>query len=566
MPKLPDPGTEAPAPMVPPPGFDLTGPTFSLELAGEGKSDPRPQPGLAGGTHRGRFLDADALLRARLQAACGFLTITLGLLIAWRSLTGGGRILVVQATVAGCLGMIFALLASRRELSRARLRRLEYVTFGAMAAYLAARQYQGMMHWMALPRPDEVAIVSAVKTTLIATILLTVAYCMLIPNTCKSAALVTLTLAAVPVATEAVLYALYPGAYQLALPYATADRVSEDVALMLLAAGLSVYGAHVINTLRVEALEARQLNQYRLVRQLGTGGMGDVYLAEHRLLKRQCAVKLIRSASAADPIELARFEREVRATARLSHPNIVDVFDYGRAHDGALYYVMEYLPGMSLEELVKRHGPMPPGRVIYLLNQVCGALAEAHAEGLVHRDVKPANIFASRRGGRCDVAKLLDFGLVKGPALGIWGEPSDVSREGMIRGTPLYMAPEQILPNREIDHRCDLYALGSVAYRLLTGHPPFLRDTRQEVMAAHAHEAVLPPSRRKADVPEDLERVILRCLAKNPDDRFPDAESLARALSLCKDAPNWDARAAVDWWLDHECEAISPLPVALLKT
>ena len=404
---------------------------------------------------------------------------------------------------------------------------------------------------------DEASLVAAVKTTLIATILLIVAYCMFIPNRWGPALRVVAAMAAAPAATEIGIYLFHPGAFPLVRQFVSPGRVAEDVSLMLIAAGLSVYGAHVINTLRAEAMEARHLNQYRLLKRLGAGGMGEVYLAEHSLLKRPCAVKLIRSDTASDPIELARFEREVRATARLSHPNTVEVFDYGRTDAGLFYYVMEYLRGLSLDDIVKRHGPMPPARVIHLLRQVCGALDEAHAAGLVHRDVKPANIYAAYRGGRYDVAKLLDFGLVKGPATGTEGEPTDVVREGMIRGTPLYMSPEQIHGEAVLDRRADLYALGGVAYRLLTGFPPFDRETRQEVLSAHANETVLPPSRHRPDLPDDLERVVLRCLSKRPEDRFPDAASLAEALAACRSAGDWDEDDAARWWQTYEPAAVA---------
>src|SRR5262249_16962110 len=172
-----------------------------------------------------------------------------------------------------------------------------------------------------------------------------------------------------------------------------------DALILLILAFGSTYGARTISRLRRQVAEARHLGQYRLRRQLGSGGMGEVYLAEHQLLKRPCALKLIRPDDATDSRARGRFEREVRLTATLSHPNTVEIYDYGRAEDGTYYYVMEYLRGLSLAELVERHGPLPPGRAVYLLRQVCGALREAHAAGLVHRDIKPSNIFASRRGG-----------------------------------------------------------------------------------------------------------------------------------------------------------------------
>ena len=206
----------------------------------------------------------------------------------------------------------------------------------------------------------------------------------------------------------------------------------------MLAVG-STFGARAISRLRREVAEARQLGQYRLRRQLGAGGMGEVYLAEHQLLKRPCALKLIRPGADADPKALARFEREVRLTAALSHPNTVEIYDYGRTEDGTFYYVMEYLPGLSLAELVERHGPLPPGRAVYLLRQVCGALREAHAAGLIHRDIKPSNIFAARRGGwttwpSCSTS-----------AWSCRSRPATArpERRGPILGTPLFMSPEQ---------------------------------------------------------------------------------------------------------------------------
>jgi serine/threonine-protein kinase len=226
--------------------------------------------------------------------------------------------------------------------------------------------------------------------------------------------------------------------------------------------------------------------------------MGEVYLAEHRLLKRPCAVKLIRPESTGDRIALARFEREVRAAARLSHPNLVEIYDYGHAEDGTFYYVMEYLRGLSLDELVKRYGPLPAGRVVYLLRQACDALAEAHAAGLIHRDLKPANIFAARVGRRHDAAKLLDFGLVKDTAPG----SAALTAPGTVSGTPQFMAPEQATASRDLDHRADLYALGGVADYLLTGRPPF-----------------------------DGDNPVTCCLAKVPGDRYSDAEFLGQALT-----------------------------------
>ena len=199
--------------------------------------------------------------------------------------------------------------------------------------------------------------------------------------------------------------------------------------------------------------------------------MGEVYLAEHRLLKRPCAVKLIHPHRASDPHLLQRFEREVQATAQLTHTNTVEMFDYGHTEDGTFYYVMEYLPGLSLAELVEKHGPLPPARAVHLLMQTCDALSEAHSRGLIHRDIKPGNIFSAQRGGYYDVAKLLDFGLAK--PISADSVPVQLTQDGSITGSPLYMSPEQAIGDSEPDERSDIYSLGAVAYYLLTGRPPF---------------------------------------------------------------------------------------------
>jgi serine/threonine-protein kinase len=323
----------------------------------------------------------------------------------------------------------------------------------------------------------------------------------------------------------------------------------QYVLVMLVAAAASVFGTHLINTLRREAFEARQIGQYRLVRPLGAGGMGKVFLAEHRMLKRPCAIKLIHLAQAGDPQILARFEREVRMTARLSHWNTVEIYDYGRTDDGTFFYVMEYLPGTTLQDLLDRHGPLPAERVVHLLRQVCRALREAHGIGLIHRDIKPGNVFAARRGGVSDVAKLLDFGLVK--PLTETGT-ARLTQDGGISGTPLYMSPEQARGLADIDARSDIYSLGAVGYALLTGRPPFDSKNPMEVMIAHARDLATPPSVHQADVPADLEQIILRCLAKSPDDRFQDADSLEQALAECSAADQWTADQAERWWREND--------------
>jgi serine/threonine-protein kinase len=209
---------------------------------------------------------------------------------------------------------------------------------------------------------------------------------------------------------------------------------------------------------------------------------------------------------------------------------------------------MEYLPGLTLAELVEQHGPLLPERVIHLLRQVCGALGEAHARGLVHRDVKPGNIIVTERGGVFDFVKLLDFGLVK-PATG--STASDLTRENMIAGSPMYMSPEQSIAGRELDGRSDLYALGAVAYFLMTGQPPFAGPSTMEIIVAHARDTVIPPSQLNAAVPVDLEKLTLRCLEKSVDNRFQTAEELEQALADCELAGRWTQDQAAAWWRER---------------
>jgi serine/threonine-protein kinase len=307
-----------------------------------------------------------------------------------------------------------------------------------------------------------------------------------------------------------------------------------------------VWGVYTIGRLRSEAFQARQLGQYRLTQLIGAGGMGEVYLAEHQMMKRPVAIKVIRPNRATDPSALARFEREVRATSRLSHWNTIEIFDYGRTADGTFYYVMEYLPGLSIADLVERHGPLPPERVVYLLQQTCDALGEAHSLGLIHRDIKPGNIFAAQRGGHYDVAKLLDFGLAK-PMFSTT-ESVQLTGEGSITGSPLFMPPEQATGEGEPDARSDIYSLGAVAYCMLTGRPPFAGDNAVRIMIAHASQDVKPPSAYRPDIPADLEAIVLRCLAKHPADRFQDTAELSAALAACQCAGRWTRTHAAEWW------------------
>ncbi len=326
---------------------------------------------------------------------------------------------------------------------------------------------------------------------------------------------------------------------------------------MGIACTVAIFGAYKLNELRRQVAEARRLGQYQLIRRIGSGGMGEVHLAEHVLLKQPCAIKLIRPERAGDPGALERFEREVRATARLKHWNTVQIYDYGYADDGTFYYVMEYLPGLTLEEIVAHHGPLSPARTIHFLRQLCAALREAHGMNLVHRDIKPANVMMCERGGVYDVVKLLDFGLVRGGG----PQAETMPEEGFVAGTPGYMAPEQAT-GRQIDGRTDIYSLGAVAYFLLIGRHPFVRDSVIQVMLAQMTEDVPRPRVLRPDLPMDLEGVVLRCLGRQPDQRFPDIDALDGALSACEDAASWSQAEAAAWWAANQPEARPPAHTA----
>lgn len=340
---------------------------------------------------------------------------------------------------------------------------------------------------------------------------------------------------------------------------------------------IGLYIGVKFQALRKAVFDAKQVGQYELMQLLGKGAMGEVYLARHRLLRRPCAVKLIRPDRVESQEWLSRFEREVQAMAQLTHPNTVEVYDFGRAADDSFFYAMEYLPGSNLDALVRRFGPLPPGRVVHLLRQVCGALAEAHGKGLIHRDIKPGNVIVCERGGVTDVVKLLDFGLVHvqtdvGPEVGRYsavesGAPEDfdgqkappsgfdLTRAGQIIGTPAYMAPEQVR-GEPPDARSDIYSLGGVACFLLTGKPPFEGDTLEELCRAHLSTPSPRLCDRDPNVPADLSALIERCLAKLHEERFQHVKEVLAALEATDAASEWGSGKAEAWWRAHStnCE------------
>ena len=324
----------------------------------------------------------------------------------------------------------------------------------------------------------------------------------------------------------------------------------------LLTTTMAYVGARVVYALGTEVTEARELGSYRLVERLGAGGMGEVWRAQHRLLARPAAIKLIRGAGAgnigASDEAVRRFEQEAQVTARLSSPHTVQLFDFGVSGDGRFYYVMELLNGLDLETLVRRHGPLPAERVTYLLRQVCHSLAEAASYGLVHRDIKPANLFVCRYGGDCDFVKVLNFGIAKEADHLMETGAIGLTREHGLRGTPAYIAPEQALGGSGIDGRADIYAVGCVAYFLLTGQLVFTGDTPMAVVVHHAHTLPIPPSERsELPIPPALDRLVLSCLAKDPAERPQSARDLSQRLAAIDGGSPWTDERAREWWDLH---------------
>ena len=328
---------------------------------------------------------------------------------------------------------------------------------------------------------------------------------------------------------------------------------------------IAVVPARVLQRIGRKLREAEDLGSYHLVEPLGHGGMGEVWRAEHRLLARNAAIKLMRPEVLGARNEnearlmLKRFEREAQATAALSSPHTIQVFDFGATKDGTFYYVMELLTGRDMESLVREFGPLPLNRVLYLLRQVCHSLADAHARGFVHRDIKPANIYVCRMGLEYDFAKVLDFGLVKFQESARQGQ-SLVTMDHSTPGTPAYMAPETILGEGDVDRRADVYSLGCVAYFLLTGELVFEADTSMKMLMQHLHaKPVAPSERTELPVPRALDDLVLACLQKDPNLRPQHAGELFQLVSACIPRDAWELEQAENWWRIHLPQLTGPL-------
>lgn len=520
--------------------IEVARPPQLLPPARHSQEVSRPNMAFVEGT-RPRFSDETAaLLRNRLQATALVLAILLAVAFVANLFADYAPLPIVRGLIVAGFGAGYLVLRSPRTLSLLQLRCLEAGLFMALLAQVLVMMGTRIVAFA--EAGDAVSLVAAKHAYLSVWSILILTYGTLMPNTWRRALTILLPTACLP-------YGLILGLrWQAPAVDAAfqAENLGVPIPIPFIAVAVAVFSTHVVGSIRREAFKARQLGQYVLKTKLGSGGMGEVYQAEHQLLKRPCAIKLIKPGKAADPQSLARFEREVQATARLTHWNTVEIYDYGHADDGTFYYVMELLPGLSLEDLVRRYGPLPPERAVHFLRQVCKALREAHAKGLIHRDIKPANIIAAERGGVYDVAKLLDFGLVREQT----GEKTDrgSTPSESFSGSPLYMCPEQMKAYDRLDARSDIYSLGAVSYYLLTGRPPFEGDSIWKIINAHSHDSVKPPAEVNPGVPPDLELVVIRCLAKLPGNRYQDMGGLDKAFGDCACAGKWTEEQAAAWW------------------
>jgi tRNA A-37 threonylcarbamoyl transferase component Bud32 len=354
-------------------------------------------------------------------------------------------------------------------------------------------------------------------------------------------------------AAHLLVYSLQPGAPEFwstqGGPAVFRGYFITDVAFTSIMAIVAVLMTRMLYGLRKTAHEAKRLGNYFIERQVGKGGMGEVFVARHALMCRPTAVKVLRAPPGEENAALVRFEREVRLSSTLTHPNTITIFDFGRTSDSTFYYAMEYLHGMDLQVLVERFGPLHAERAVHILEQICGSLAEAHRRGIVHRDLKPSNVFLTERGGIYDFVKVLDFGLAKQVSA---DGAAAVTKTGVVFGTPRYIAPESAYGEVDVDARADLYNVGAIAYWMLTGQPPFSGDSPVRLIIDHIKTAPTPPSElSELPIHPELEAIVLKCLEKDPADRYQSATEVVAALrSIGFDEP-WSQERAEQWWSLH---------------
>jgi tRNA A-37 threonylcarbamoyl transferase component Bud32 len=502
-----------------------------MPALGSLQPDPRLSPAGFGD-------DIDALLRARLRLLSGLLAILgLALLVVGRAAAaaalGSQEFFTVQARDHVVVSALLLVAATHFWLRREALRASHLAAVDA-AVFLVASgtlvavyviEYEGGP-WRVIPL----------------LLLFMLARAVLIPSTARR----TLVVSSPAVLGIAACQLAHGTSYLATNLYYSEEAFRWafvwDQAILWAGVGVAMLISLIHHRLRLETFKARRLGQYVVETRIARGAMGELYRATHALLKRPTAIKVVRPEIVSEET-LRRFEHEVRQTCRLAHPNSVLIYDYGHTATGVFYYAMELLQGLNLEQVVEKAGPLPAGRVIHILAQACAALEEAHALGLIHRDIKPRNLMLCVHGGEYDFVKVLDFGLVKDlRSL----DPSGTVA-GTVCGSPETIAPEAIR-GEAIGPAADLYALGAVACFLLTGAGVFNASTAAEYFYHHLHTEPIPPSELVRTVPADLEALLLECLRKDPSLRPGSARALRERLLGCRDARSWTREDATRWW------------------
>ena len=505
----------------------------------------------AGGSIAGS--DTRLLLQARLKLA------TIALFVVLSSFFGRNLFVSGSAARNDVDGILLLLLAATlvalyrgNNLSLKQLRMVELIVFGVPAFQIAFDNYFEILLMARLA--DEAMVLAEMQRTTLSFFALITFYGMFVPNSVRRASVIIGTYGMVFIALLPIMSFQDPPAWQFIWQVVDFDQRSGMVMMILFGVGISITASSIIQTLRAEVIEAKQAGQYRLIESIGEGGMGEVWKAEHALLARPAAVKLIRPEvlDPDDPVKaesmIRRFEREAQNTANLRSVHTIELYDFGITESGTLYYVMELLDGVDLETLVNQEGALSPARARFLLLQVCDSLAEAHDKGLVHRDIKPANVLACRLGGEYDFAKVLDFGLAKRREPDSGSQEAKLTREGMVIGTPAYMPPETVTQGIS-DARSDIYALGCVMYWLLTGELVFEGSLGMSMVVRHVQDTPEPPSKHsKLDVPAGFDEIVLACLAKSPDERPQSAAEIKRMLAELELEGSWTEVDARKWW------------------
>lgn len=514
----------------------------------------------AGATQRVRQETA-RLLQARLKLMAPFLAVVHAL-AALRFVLVQPVGAVVPAAAAVSTAAAAAVLWRRQRLRYSTLVALKaVVVLGGLVLALAINQY--ILLGRDIVAADAETFVRDISRVPGLWLMVMLAYAMFIPDTWRQAAAFVVVCVFADLSVSALLRLHFGPVAGMLDAAELLDTASYGALVLATGGGLAVFGTHALSHMRRAAAEMSDAGMYRLLDRLGSGGMGEVWKAEHRLLARPAAIKIIRpdllGRDGSADTATARFEREARATAALESPHTVQLYDFGVTHEGTFFYVMEFLRGLDLDQIVKRFGPLPVSRVVYLLRQAAESLHEAHRRGMVHRDVKPANIHVGAMAGEHDWVKVLDFGLVKSLREGVPDSPQ-LTREGVTTGTPAYFPPEMAEGASHADARSDIYALAAVAYYLVTGQLVFDGAGPMDIVVKHIRDEPVAPSRRvEVEIPAAVDEAILAGLRKSPDERPQTMLEFAGLLEAADPGPAWTEQLAADWWNLHLPEEFEPL-------